>query len=69
MGDLDKEYHEVIDQIKKKNAEKVELSDYIPTLGKAWCSIDWTNKLRRPLKVQHNHPAAACEEDNVQHQR
>ena len=49
LADYDKEYNDVITQVKQKNDEKMELCDFLPTLGKDWCSIDWNDSLRRPL--------------------
>lgn len=56
IAKLDQEAIDTIEAIVTKNKEKVDLTEYIPTLGKNWFSIVWDNNNRRDLKAQAPSP-------------
>ena len=41
IADLDKEAQEVIASIVQGNKDQIELTDFIPGLGKDWFNISW----------------------------
>jgi len=45
------EAEDIIGQISAKNDEGLELSDFIPSLGKDWINIDWSESNR--IQIPH----------------
>lgn len=55
---LDQEAIDTIEAIVSKNKEKTDLTEYIPTLGKDWVSIDWDYSNRRQISGPRPAPYA-----------
>lgn len=52
LAALDKEAVQVIEDIIANNKKDIELSSYIPNLGKDWINIEWNYDNRRPKSPQ-----------------
>ena len=46
IGNMETEATEVINDIKEKNLDGINLTSYIPTLDQQWFTIEWSEKNR-----------------------
>ena len=47
IGNMETETTEVINDIKEKNLDGINLTSYIPTLDQQWFTIEWSEKNRQ----------------------